>query len=406
MMAGTAVVAGFTSFSHNIENDMSNVKLPDMPSITIEEHKQRIEKAQRLLGEQKMSALLLDAGTSMEYFTGTHWGQSERPMVVIIPVKGEIVYVCPAFEEDRLRENITIGDKVFIWEEDENPYKRMIEALTDSGIRSGDIAVEERVRFFIVDGMKKASGKFNFKSGDAVSAACRLIKSPAEIALMQVANNATASAITAAIKGMQEGMSPGDVGAIVAKQHRLLGAMHDFALVLFGTASALPHGSSKPQVLKKGDIVLMDCGCRVGGYSADITRTVVFGAEPTKRQQDIWNLEKQSQAAGFAAAQPGATCESVDAASRKVIVDAGFGPGYKLPGLPHRTGHGIGMDGHEWGNIVKGNKQLLEPGMCFSIEPTIAIPGEFGVRLEDCVYMTESGPKWFSNTARSIDLPF
>ncbi|MFT4018356.1 MAG: Xaa-Pro peptidase family protein [Agriterribacter sp.] len=406
IMAGSTAVTGFTSSSHKKKDTMSSARLPDIPLITVEEHMRRIEKAQRLLGEQKMGALLLDAGTSMEYFTGMRWWQSERPMVVIIPVKGEIVYVCPAFEEDRLRENIKTGNKVYIWEEDENPYKKMIGALTDAGIRSGDIAVEERVRFFIVDGMKKVSGKFNFRSGDTVSAACRLIKSPAEIALMQAANDATASAITAAIKEMQEGMNPMDVGAIVAKQHRALGAMHDFALVLFGAASALPHGSSKPQVLKKGDIVLMDCGCRVGGYSADITRTIVFGAEPTKRQQDIWNLEKQSQAAGFAAAKSGATCESVDTASRKVIVDAGFGPGYKLPGLPHRTGHGIGMDGHEWGNIVKGNKQLLEPGMCFSIEPTIAIPGEFGVRLEDCVYMTESGPKWFSKTAGSIDLPF
>ncbi|MFT3946641.1 MAG: Xaa-Pro peptidase family protein [Agriterribacter sp.] len=375
MIAGGATVTGFTSFSYKKENNMGNMKLPDIPLITIDERKQRIEKAQRLLGEQKMGALLLDAGTSMEYFTGMRWGQSERPMVVLIPVKGEIVYVCPAFEEDRLRENIKIGDKVYIWEEDENPYKKMTEALTDAGIRSGDIAVEERVRFFIVDGMKKANG-------------------------------ATASAITEAIKGMQEGMLPADVGAIIAKQHKALGAMHDFALVLFGAASALPHGSSKPQVLKKGDIVLMDCGCRVGGYSADITRTIVFGADPTKRQLEIWNIEQQSQTAGFAAAKPGATCESVDTASRKVIVNAGFGPGYKLPGLPHRTGHGIGMDGHEWGNIVKGNKQLLEPGMCFSIEPTIAIPGEFGVRLEDCVYMTESGPKWFSKTAASVGVPF
>ncbi|MCC6289786.1 MAG: aminopeptidase P family protein [Chitinophagaceae bacterium] len=406
VIAGSRAFAGFSSFSNKQKNNMGNIKLPGIQLITVEERMQRIEKAQRLMAVQKIGALILDAGTSMEYFSGMRWGQSERPMVVIIPVKGELVYVCPAFEEDRLRENITVGNKVYIWEEDENPYKKMTEALTDAGIRSGDIAIEERVRFFIVDGIKKASGKFNFKSGDPVSAACRLIKSPAEIALMQAANDATALAITEAIKGMQEGMFTADVGAIIAKQHRALGAMHDFALVLFGTSSALPHGSSKPQVLKKGDIVLMDCGCRVGGYSADITRTIVFGAEPTKRQLEIWNLEQQSQAAGFVAAKNGATCESVDAAARKVIVDAGFGPGYKLPGLPHRTGHGIGMDGHEWGNMVKGNKQILQPGMCFSIEPTIAIPGEFGVRLEDCVYMTDSGPKWFSKTAKSMQLPF
>ena len=175
-------------------------------------------------------------------------------------------------------------------------------------------------------------------------------------------------------------------------------------LALFGESSAFPHGSIKPQTLKKGDIVLMDCGCRVEGYSSDITRTIVFGAEPTKRQLEIWNLEQQAQAAGFAAAKIGVACEEVDAAARKVITDAGFGPGYKLPGLPHRTGHGIGMDGHEWGNMVKGNKQLLQPGMCFSVEPTISIPGEFGVRLEDCVYMTEQRTKMVFTT-QQIDLP-
>lgn len=408
-MAGSSSIAVLSSFSHTPIEDMNKEpekNMPDIPLITVEERTKRVEKAQRLMAQQKLGALIIDAGTSMEYFSGTRWWPSERPMVVIIPVKGELFYVCPAFEEDRLRENTTAGAKVYIWQEDENPYKKMVDALADAGVRSGDLAIEERVRFFIVDGIKKASGKFNFKSGDSVSAACRLIKSPTEITLMQMANNATASAITEGVKGMQEGMSPADAGAIIAKQHRALGAMHDFALVLFGTASALPHGSSKPQVLKKGDIVLMDCGCRVGGYSADITRTIVFGDEPVKRQSEIWDLEQRSQAAGFAAATLGATCESVDAASRKIIIDAGFGPGYALPGLPHRTGHGIGMDGHEWGNIVKGNKQLLEPGMCFSIEPTIAIPGEFGIRLEDCVYMTEDGPKWFSKPAKAIDKMF
>lgn len=408
-MATGASITTLSSFSDgrvSAESGSTLMNMPDVPLITTDERKKRIEKAQRLLVEQKMGALILDAGTSMDYFSGIRWGQSERPMVVIIPAKGALVYVCPAFEEDRLRENIKIGTKVYVWEEDESPYKKMVEALADAGVRSGDIAIEERVRFFIIDGIRKTSGKFNFKSGDPVSAACRLIKSPAEIELMQLANNATSAAIVEAVKGMQEGMSPADVGAIVAKQHRVSGAAHDFALVLFATASALPHGSSKPQTLKKGDIVLMDCGCRIGGYSADITRTTVFGAEPTKRQLDIWNIEKRSQDAGFAAAKIGATCESVDAASRKVIIDAGYGPGYTLPGLPHRTGHGIGMDGHEWGNIVKGNKQILQPGMCFSIEPTIAIPGEFGVRLEDCVYMTEDGPRWFSQPAQSINEMF
>ena len=177
-------------------------------------------------------------------------------------------------------------------------------------------------------------------------------------------------------------------------------------MVNFAEASALPHGSVKPQNLKKGDIVLMDCGCTVEGYCSDISRTVVFGAEPTKRQIEVWNLEQKAQAAGFAAAKVGMACEWVDAAARKVLTDAGFGPGYQLPGLPHRTGHGIGMDGHEWGNMVKGNQLLLQPGMCFSVEPNISIIGEFGVRLEDCAYMTKEGPKWFSKPSVSIREPF
>jgi Xaa-Pro dipeptidase len=201
-------------------------------------------------------------------------------------------------------------------------------------------------------------------------------------------------------------MVPEDFSEIISGSFEKLGGVPDFADVNFAEASAYPHGSSKPQKLKKGDIVLMDCGCKVEGYSSDITRTIVFGAEPTKRQLDIWNLEQKAQAAGFAAAKIGVPCEEVDAAARRVLTNAGFGPGYKLPGLPHRTGHGIGMDVHEWGNMVKGNRQPLKPGMCFSIEPTIVIPGEFGIRLEDCVYMTEEGPKWFSQPCKSIDKPF
>lgn len=402
--AGTAAIAGLSSFTINEQKIAAPVKMPEL--ITVEERLKRIEKAQRLMTENKFSGLVLESGTtSMDYFCGVHWGQSERALLAVIPAKGEIVYVCPAFEEDRFRELITIGKKVYVWEEDENPYKKVIDALTDAGVKSGNIGIEERVRFFIADGIKKVSGKFNITSGDPISAACRLIKSPAEIALMQYANDATASSIAETIKGLQEGMTPADVNALIMKHHRTFG-VGGGGLILFGASSALPHGTRKPQTLKKGDVVLMDCGCGYGGYSSDITRTVVFGAEPTKRQLDIWNLEKKSQEAGFAAAQLGAACEKVDAACRKVIVDAGFGPGYKLPGLPHRTGHGIGMDGHEWGNMVKGNKQTLQPGMCFTIEPTVAIPGEFGIRLEDGVYMTENGPKWFSKTAKSIDVPF
>jgi Xaa-Pro dipeptidase len=378
----------------------------DVVPITVQEREARIAKAQGLMKEQHIEALILDAGTSLTYFTGISWWPSERPMVAVIPAKGSTSYVCPGFEESRLRELIKIGKDVYAWQEDESPYAQIIHALKEAGIQSGSVAMEERLRFFILDGIRKEAPQYNYVSGTPVTMPCRIIKSAAELALMQKATDITVAAIKQGITQMKEGMSQGDLAGIIANAHDQLGGNGGGGLVLFGESSAFPHGSVQPRTLKKGDIVLMDCGCSVEGYASDITRTVVFGSEPTKRQADIWKLEQASQLAGFNAAKLGASCEAVDAASRKVITEAGFGPGYKLPGLPHRTGHGIGMDGHEWGNMVKGNKQLLQPGMCFSIEPTIAIPGEFGVRLEDCIYMTEQGPKSFAPFAKSISEPF
>lgn len=378
----------------------------DVVPISRSEREARIGKAQRLLTENKMDALVLESGTALRYFTGISWWPSERTMAAIIPAKGEVSYVCPAFEEARFREQITIGSKVYTWQEDESPYQLIANAIKDSGIAFGTVGIEENVRFFIANGIRKAAPNLNCVSGDPVTIPCRLIKSAAEIKLMQIASDITVTAIKHGISQLKEGMSQSELSSIIMSAQNQLGGAADFALCLFGNASAFPHGTKQPQQLKKGDIVLMDCGCTVEGYNSDITRTVVFGAEPTKRQQEIWDLEKRAQDAGFAAAKIGAPCEAVDAAARKVITDARFGPGYKLPGLPHRTGHGIGMDGHEWGNMLKGNKLLLQPGMCFSIEPTIAIPGEFGVRLEDCVYMTEDGPKWFSQPSKSLQEPF
>ena len=373
--------------------------------ISKEEREGRIAKAQALLQENKMGALILDCGTSMNYFTGVRWWPSERTLLAIIPAKGAVAYVCPAFEKDRLQEQVTIGKDIYVWEEDESPFALVASILKDLGLSSGNIGLEEQVRFFIADGLRKAASAFDFVSGDPISIPCRIVKSAAEIKLMQIANNITLAAIKYGVSQLKEGMQQHELSALIMQAQNQLGGDADFALCLFGKASAFPHGTKEPYQLKKGDMVLMDCGCSVQGYKSDITRTVVFG-EPSKRQRDIWNLEKEAQAAGFRAAQIGATGEAVDAAARKVIVDAGFGPGYKLPGLPHRTGHGIGMDGHEWGNMVNGNTALLEPGMCFSIEPTIAIPGEFGIRFEDCVYMTEKGPQWFSQPGKSIEEPF
>jgi len=377
----------------------------DVVPITLEERKGRIQKAQRLMGENKIDAILLDSGTSMVYFTGMGWGASERPMVAIVPAQGDVKYVCPAFEAERLRELITIGTEVRVWEEHESPYKVMAGILKDFGIRTGTVGVEERVRFFIFDGLRKEAPQLNYVSADPVTATCRMIKSPAELALMQKANDITVAAYKACIALLHEGMTPADFSSTAENAFFRLGVRGGLS-ANFGQASAFPHGSIQTQHLQKGDVVLMDDGCKVQGYCSDISRCIVFGAEPTKRQREIWDIESRAQAAGFAAAHVGAPCENVDAAARKVITDAGFGPGYKIPGLPHRTGHGIGMDIHEWGNMVMGNKTPLQPGMCFSVEPMVAIYGEFGIRLEDCAYMTEDGPRWFSQPSPSIDQPF
>ncbi len=387
--------------NRNLTND--TFQIIHFNPITKEERLSRIAKAQQLMIENNIQALILDAGTSLDYFTGLKWYPSERSMLCIIPQKGPIQYICPAFEEDRFLELDKIGDQVATWEEHENPFSLCFKLLNQWGIKSGQLAVEEQTRFFISDGLHKANKKFSIVSGDPITIPCRLIKSKNEIELMQLANNCTLKAINYAFTFLEEGVSSKFISDKVAYAHAQMGAVHDFASVTFGLATSFPHGSNKKSPLKKGEVVMMDVGCRIGGYSSDITRTVVFG-KPSDKQKFIWELEQKAQLAGFNAAQLGVACEEVDFAARKVITDAGFGPNYQLPGLPHRTGHGIGMNGHEWGNMVKGNKQPLQVGMCFSIEPTIAIPGEFGVRHEDCVYMTENGPKWFTEPSSEISI--
>jgi Xaa-Pro dipeptidase len=372
--------------------------------ISAEERKSRVAKAQKLMAEKNIQAVILDAGINMNYYTGISWHPSERSMLAVIPAKGEIHFICPAFEEDRFLEMAPAGTKVSIWEEDENPFALTTSVLKNLSIPKGQIGIDEFCRFFIFDGLRKTSN-FQFVNADAITIPCRIIKSAAEIALMQKANDATVKAIQAGIAALSLGCTPRQISQKIAQAHAEQGAVHGFASVTFGVASSFPHGSSRKQILKNGDVVMLDCGCSVGGYESDITRTIVFG-EPSEKQKQIWDLEKKAQQAGFEAAKLGAPAENVDFAARKVLVDAGFGPDYKMPGLPHRTGHGIGMSGHEWGNMVRGNKAPLEIGMCFSIEPTIAIPGEFGVRLEDCAYMTAEGPKWFSKPSPSISEPF
>ena len=372
--------------------------------ITLDERRARIEKARRLMREKRIDAIYVESGTSMFYFTGMRWGASERMFALVIPVRGEVAWICPKFEEERARELIKIGDDIRTWEEDESPYKRVAEIFRDRGLRTGRIGMEERVRFFLFDGIRKAAPAFQYVSADPITAGCRMYKSPTELALMQRANDITIVAYKATHDSMREGMTQDEFSGNCSAAFRALGVSGG-VFCSFGKFTAFPHGSSTPQRLKEGDVVLMDGGCSVDGYQSDITRTFVFG-KPTARQRDIWNLERRAQDAGFAAAKVGAPCEAVDAAARKVIVDAGFGPDYKVPGLPHRTGHGIGLDGHEWTNFVRGNKTPIQPGMCFSDEPTVVIYGEFGMRLEDCLYITENGPKFFTKQSPSIEEPF
>ena len=372
--------------------------------ITVEERQARIAKAQHLMGEQKIDAIYIEPGSSMFYFTGMRWSTSERMFALIIPQRGELAWVCPKFEEERARELIKFGKDIRTWEEDESPYRRVAQIIRDRGIRSGRIGMEERVRFFLYEGIRQEAPKLEFVSATPLTAGCRVFKSPAEIALMQRANDITIVAYRATWATMRDGMPQEEFAGNCATAFRNLGVQGG-VFCSFGKYTAFPHGSSTPQVLNEGDVVLMDGGCSVEGYQSDITRTFVFG-KPTQRQRDIWNLERKSQDAGFSAAKVGAPCEAVDAAARKVITDAGFGPDYKVPGLPHRTGHGIGLDGHEWSNFVRGNKTPIQPGMCFSDEPTIVIYGEFGIRLEDCLYITDSGAKFFTNQSPSIDKPF
>ena len=414
-VAGATLLGSSLSYAHTEALDPQQGSQPDairrlrrmtdnVVPISMEERNGRIEKAQKLMREQRIDAIYVEPGSSMFYYTGMRWGTSERMFAMVIPARGEIAWVCPKFEEERARELINMGKDIRTWEEDESPYKRVAEILKDRGVRTGTVGIEERVRFFLYDGIRLAAPALKFVSATPITAGCRMFKSPAELALMQIANDITIVAYKATHDSMTEGMTQGEFAGNCAAAFRALGTSGGI-FVSFGKYTAFPHGSSTPQRLREGDVVLMDGGCGIEGYQSDITRTFVFG-KATDRQRQIWDLEKKSQDAALAAAKVGAPCEAVDAAARKVITDAGFGPDYKVPGLPHRTGHGIGLDGHEWTNFVRGNKTPIQPGMCFSDEPTIVIYGEFGIRLEDCLYITPDGPKFFTRQSQSIDEPF
>jgi len=390
---------------------MPHEKLEDLQPMTdgvspipVEEHERRVDKARRLMVDHGLDAMYLEAGSSLRYFTGVRWARSERMLAAVVPARGEIAYVSPAFEEARLREMLLFGDDVRTWQEHEDPRELVAGIFADRGLATGMIGIEETVRFFLFDGIRRRAPQCQLLSADAVTIGCRARKSPAEIALMQRAMDITVRAYRVAMSLLTEGMSQDEFRANAAAAHKALGVQGGID-VQFGPSTAFPHGSKTPTRLRAGDVVLMDGGCTVEGYHSDISRTIVFG-EPTRRQRDIWSLEKRAQAAAFAAAQVGAPCETVDTAARAVIAEAGFGPDYEVPGLPHRTGHGIGLDVHEAPHLVRGNTMPLAPGMCFSNEPMIAIYGEFGVRLEDCMVITEDGPRFFTQPSQSIEQPF
>lgn len=372
--------------------------------ISDEERLGRIENAKRLMGENGIQAIYMEGGSSMFYFTGVRWGGSERMFAFVIPARGEVAWICPAFEKDRALELISFGNDIRTWEEHESPYRRVAQALNDRGIRTGKVGIEERTRFFLYDGLRMEAPGLEYVSADPVTIGCRVIKSAHEIALMQKANDITIEAYKASIARLEAGMTRNDFSRISSAAHSALGASGGIGAQI-AEASSNPHGSIKRIELKEGDIVLMDGGCNIDGYRSDISRTIVFG-EPNQKQREMWNLAKKAQSAVFATAGVGVPCEDADAAARQVYVEYGFPGAYDLPGCPHRAGHGIGLDGHEWIYLVKGNKQPMEPGMCFTNEPMLVIPGEFGVRLEDDFYITEDGPRYFTTPSPSIDEPF
>jgi Xaa-Pro dipeptidase len=375
--------------------------------ISVDERKGRIEKAKRLMTENRIDALMLTGGTSMVYFTGMHWGLSERMTAVIIPVRGEAFIVTPKFEQERTLEQARTGPlgaatRVMTWEEDESPSALVAKGLRDAGISSGTLGVEETVRFVFSNMVATAAPSLRITSGTPVSAGCRMVKDQHELALMRLASQVTLKAYEAAYKALADGMTQTQFADLVAQAHRQLG-FDGGAGVQVGEYSALPHGSVQPQVIREGTILLIDGGCKAEGYSSDISRTFVLG-KATDRMKSVFELEHRAQSAALAAAKPGVECQAVDAAARKVIEDGGFGPGYKY--FTHRVGHGMGMDGHEWPYLVKGNTLKLEPGMTFSDEPGIYIPGEFGCRLEDDMVITEAGAELFTPQSESLEKPF
>ena len=403
MLAGTAV-ARESAADHKLPPSIMALKpvTSQIVPITDDERRARLAKAQRLMGENRMDAVFFDGGTSLHYFTGMHWGNSERLMGMVLPKSGDPIYITPAFEKTRALEQVKFGHDVRTWQEHEDPYHRVAQIMSELHASTGTMGIEERVPFFRSARIAEAVPQARLVVATPVTAGCRSIKSPAELALMQVANNATLSVYHAVWSGLKSGMTQQQVSAWVDAAYERLGLV-GFASVNVGEFTAQPHGSIVPQHIVEGTPVMLDDGCYVEGYLSDITRTFTLG-KPSDKMRKVFDIVRNAQTAARKAANPGATMESVDAAARKVIVDAGYGPDYQY--FSHRLGHGIGMDMHEWYYLVRGNKRKIQTNMTFSDEPGIYIAGEFGVRLEDDMHITEDGARWFTPQSPSLEHPF
>lgn len=368
------------------------------------ERARRLSQAQALMRANGIGAAVIEPGASMIYFTGVRWHLSERLTCAILPVEGEPCIVTPFFEEPSVRLSLAVPAEVRTWNEDEDPLTVVAGFLRDRRLAARPIGLEANVRFFAIDRLRAALPGARLVSADPVVRACRMIKSPAEIALMQVATEVTIAAYRWLHPRVEVGMTGRDVGALMSTATRQLGGDPEFSMALVGPDAALPHGGTAPRRIARGDVVLMDCGCTVQGYQSDVSRTFVVGPASAEVRR-VWDQVARGQQVAFAAAKIGAPAGSVDDAVRRYYESLGYGPGYRLPGLSHRTGHGIGMEGHEPVNLVRGEATPLSVGMCFSDEPGLYVPGKFGVRLEDCFHVTETGPKWFSEPPASIDRP-
>jgi Xaa-Pro dipeptidase len=403
--AGLVALGGATSAARPQEPRAD--AFADLKSMTggvrpleLADYQDRIERACRLMADQKIDLLFLAGGTTLEYFGGFRWGLSERLFAMLIPARGDVAYLCPKFEEGRARELIRFGADVRTWDEDESPYAKVKAFLAERKIGGGTVALEASVREFVGDGLRKTCAPARFVNGEGISNGCRMIKTGKELAFMELACQITQKAYAAAFRTLREGMTQPELMRAVSAAHTRLGAAGG-GFVTFGPNSAFPHGSRVERRLAKGDVVLIDGGCRVEGYESDITRTVVFGSASDKVRR-VWETVKRAQDAALAAARPGVACEAVDAAARKVITDAGYGPDYKF--FTHRLGHGIGMDGHEYPYLVRGNKLPLQPGMTFSDEPGIYLVGEFGVRIEDVMCIGQDRARLFGSPATALEV--